>query len=270
VDAQGKATVSIAIRADQLTEVTAETLNFTLGGKSASVSIVDTSKSIDPPTYAVTANQASVNEGDTAVFTVTSTNVAAGTTLNYSITGVAASDITGGVLSGTVQIGADGRGLINVPIAADKTTEGTETLTVALSSQGKSATVGIADTSLTPDTTPPKLLFSTPATGATGVAISDNFVFTFDEIIKFGSGTISVINVSSGQTAETFLVGISNRLTIRDNVLTIDPINDLTNGTKYRIVFLTGAISDLQGNGFGQSTSLEITTVGQDSPPPGF
>jgi hypothetical protein len=267
VDAQGKATVMVTIRADQLTENT-ETLNFTLGGKSASIAIADTSKSPDPPTYAIAANQNSVNEGDTASFTVTTTNVASGTTLNYTITGVSATDITGGALSGTVQIGTDGRAQISLPLSADKTTEGPETLTVSL--QGKSASVAIADTSLTPDTTAPKLLFSTPASGATSISVTENFVFVFDEPIKLGTGQISLVNATTGATFETFLASSSSRLVIKDNVLTIDPMNDMVQGTKYRLVFATGSITDLQGNNYSPLQAIEVTTIGQDSPPPGF
>jgi plastocyanin len=97
--------------------------------------------------YRVVSRAAEVNEGQTAVFDVSTVNVAAGTQLAYTITGVSASDITGGQLSGTVNVGSDGKATISIPIAADNLTEGRETLQVNL--QGQSASVAINDTSVT-------------------------------------------------------------------------------------------------------------------------
>jgi hypothetical protein len=186
VDAQGKATVMVTIRADQLTENT-ETLNFTLGGKSASIAIADTSKSPDPPTYAIAANQTSVNEGNTASFTVTTTNVQAGTTLSYVVTGVQANDVTGG-LSGIVQIDASGKATINVPTTADKTTEGDETLSVTL--QSKSASVTLKDTSTDP----------TYAVAANQISVNEGGTATF---------IVTTTNVQAGTLLNYTLSGVS-------------------------------------------------------------
>jgi hypothetical protein len=78
------------------------------------------------------------------------------------------------------------------------------------------------------------------------------------------------VNAATGAPFETFLAGSSSRLVIKDNVLTIDPMNDLVQGTRYRLVFVTGAITDLQGNSYSPLQAIEVTTIGQDSPPPGF
>jgi len=48
------------------------------------------------PTYSVSANESFVNEGSSATFKVSTTNVASGTALSYALTGVSASDIVGG------------------------------------------------------------------------------------------------------------------------------------------------------------------------------
>ena len=101
------------------------------------------------PSYIITPNAATVDEGNIASFTVTTMNVAAGTSLNYTLSGgISASDIIGGLLAGTTTVATSGQATISVPIAADRTTEGNETLTVTV--QGKTASITIVDTSVTP------------------------------------------------------------------------------------------------------------------------
>ena len=143
--ANGQATISVPIVADSSTEGS-ETLTVTAQGASASTTINDTSTT-PVPTYNVSASSASVDEGATATFTLSTTNVAAGTVIAYAISGVSSADVTGGALAGTVTVGTNGQATISIPIAADNLTEGTETLTVT--AQGKSASVTINDTSLT-------------------------------------------------------------------------------------------------------------------------
>ena len=118
--------------------------NFTFKDKSVSFSnLVST---LTPPTYSLTAFNTSVDEGATAVFSLATTQVAAGTSLAYSISGVTATDLTSGLLSGSVVVASDGKATINMGIKADNLTEGSETLTVTLS--GASASIIIKDTSL--------------------------------------------------------------------------------------------------------------------------
>ena len=143
VGSNGQATISVPIVADSTTEGN-ETLTVTAQGQSASTTINDTS--ITPvPTYNVNASSASFNEGSTATFTLSTINVAAGTGVAYTISGVSSADVVGGALSGSVNVRSDGQATISIPIAADNLTEGTETLTVT--AQGKSASVAINDTS---------------------------------------------------------------------------------------------------------------------------
>ena len=100
------------------------------------------------PTYVLQAGSATVSEGASALFTLTTTHVAAGTAISYTITGLTASDVAGGTLSGSVTVGANGLATISVAIAADRTTEGAETLTVTAA--GSSASVQVLDTSIAP------------------------------------------------------------------------------------------------------------------------
>jgi hypothetical protein len=98
-----------------------------------------------PPTYSLSASTASVNEGSTAVFNLTTTNVAVGTEVSYTLSGVGTSDLTSGTLTGKASIGVGGTASISIPIAADGATEGQESLTI--SAQGATASIVINDTS---------------------------------------------------------------------------------------------------------------------------
>ena len=100
-----------------------------------------------PPTYTLSTSSTSYDEGKSAVFYLATTNVNTGTSLTYTISGVTASDLTSGVLTGTTVVGSDGKAIITIGLSADQLTEGIETLTLSI--QGKSASATINDTSIT-------------------------------------------------------------------------------------------------------------------------
>jgi len=108
------------------------------------------------PRIGITADNNRFNEGSVATFTVATTDLAAGASLTYTLSGLSYTDFqpqldrsTLQFFTGTTTVGLDGTALISIPILADRTTEGEETLTVTV--QGQSATVTIDDTSTRPD-----------------------------------------------------------------------------------------------------------------------
>ncbi|MEF8769348.1 beta strand repeat-containing protein [Candidatus Accumulibacter contiguus] len=103
------------------------------------------------PTYALTPSAASVNEGSSVTFNLATTNVAAGTVLNYVLsgTGITTADTTV-PLEGTLTVGATGAASLVVIPTADVTTEGTETLTMTITGTAATSNVSIIDTSTTP------------------------------------------------------------------------------------------------------------------------
>ena len=145
LNAYGAAIVQIPVAADGRTEGP-ETLTMTVQGASASVTINDTSKAALAPTYSLTAPSAAVDEGAVAAFTLSTTNVAPGTSVAYVLSGLSPADVRDGLLTGFVMLNADGAALVQVAIAADRLSEGTETLRVTV--QGVSASVGVNDTSV--------------------------------------------------------------------------------------------------------------------------
>jgi len=109
-----------------------------------SVTINDTSTT-PAPTYTLSANTP-VDEGDTVVFTLTTTNVAAGTILPFTITGISSDDINEN-LTGNFTVNNNTAQTI-VSLVNDNTTEGTETMTLSLNNGGASQSVTINDTSI--------------------------------------------------------------------------------------------------------------------------
>jgi len=108
------------------------------------------------PTYTITRSAATINEGAVLTSTVTTTNVASGTTLYYSLsgTGITTADFSAGALTGEGTTDATGKFTFTHTLANDLTTEGAESLSIKLYSDsartlqvGSTASVSIADTS---------------------------------------------------------------------------------------------------------------------------
>jgi len=215
-------------------------------------------------TFTLTADATSVNEGSSALFTLTTTNVSAGAQYSYAISGVSASDVTGGSLSGTVTIGADGKALIPVSLVADSSTEGAETLTVTVA--GRAASVTVADTSLTPAPTPRVMALSTgvdTGAGYTGAATNDIFNAAL-------SGAIATLNnldaLDGGEGTDTLNVELNGVVVTPVALTSIEQINitstaansnlDLTNSSG-----LTGITSSASAGSLTLSNVQSTATV---------
>ena len=147
VGSNGVANIAIPIVADSLTEG-AETLTVTLQGQSSSIIINDTSKALTAlSSYYLSASNYSLNEGSTASFTLTTKNVASGTSVPYTISGISAADVSGGSLSGSAVVDSSGVSTISVTLINDNLTEGSETLTITAG--GVTASTVVNDTSTT-------------------------------------------------------------------------------------------------------------------------
>jgi hypothetical protein len=118
--------------------------NFQFAGVNYSVSNLIAPLNLTP-TYKLVSNQSSFNESSTATFTLTTTNLASGTSVPYTLTGITAADVSGGVLSGNAVVNSSGVATISVNLLNDNLTEGTETLTVTAG--GITASTVVNDTS---------------------------------------------------------------------------------------------------------------------------
>ena len=130
------------------------------------------------------------------------------------------------------------------------------------------------------DATAPTVFTFNPVDGASSVAVNSNIVLTFNESILASSGGTIELMTDYGyghQSVEVFSVSDTTRVTIIDNIVTIDPASALLPGTGYHLGF-TKAFSDTAINAFsyphGQynfTTAAEITektligTAGNDT-----
>ena len=166
VKSDGSITFSHTLANDLSTEGT-ETLNIKLFsdrerttqvGDTATVTINDTSLT-PAPTYSITPSLSSTSEGSRFTTSVSTTRVAPGTQLYWSLsgTGVDSNDFSSGDLQGSRVVKSDGTITFAHTLANDLITEGTEKIAIKLFSDwkrenqvGDTASVTINDTSLTP------------------------------------------------------------------------------------------------------------------------
>lgn len=174
VGADGKAAITVALAADATTEG-AENLVVTLDGKNISATTAVNDTSTTPvAVFSLTASAATANEGDAVTFTVA--GGVANTTYNYDLSGVVATDVVGGLLTGTVTTDANGVGTFTVNLAKDRTSDGVDTLKASLPNTGLSASVTVNDTSV--DNAAPVAVDATNTAVEGGVAVTGNLTAT--------------------------------------------------------------------------------------------
>ena len=108
----------------------------------------ETSPSDNTPTYALYRSPSITDEGTVVTYTLNTNNVAEGTLVAYTVTGISQADLSSGSLTGNFTVNAIGVATVSFTIANDELTEGTETM--SLSAAGQSLDVTINDTSLDP------------------------------------------------------------------------------------------------------------------------
>ncbi|WP_461168456.1 DUF4347 domain-containing protein, partial [Uliginosibacterium sediminicola] len=117
---------------------------------------------------------------------------------------------------------------------------------------------------------------STPADDALSIAPSANIALVFNENIAAGTGNITLINVTTGATVETFNIatGVGSAggsASISGSTLTLNPFANLAEATQYAVQIATTAIQDTANNAFAgisNNTSFNFTTGATDSAAP--
>lgn len=156
---------SVPIVADSLTEgsqtftvtVSGGPYGVSVSGTSGSITINDTSQG--GPTYAISA-PASIDEGSAGTVNVTTTNVANGTTLYWTVATSGGGDFA--TTSGNVTINSNAASFTVTPLA-DNSTEGSETATVRLLTGSVIGTVVATDTFTINDTSQQTATYSVNA-----------------------------------------------------------------------------------------------------------
>lgn len=116
------------------------------------------------------------------------------------------------------------------------------------------------------DSSGPVLSSTSPGDNATGVALDNNIVLTFNEAVALGeSGSIRLYN-STGTLIESFDVATNliGKVSVSSSTITINPTTSLLASTGYYLNIDNGAITDIAGNAFvgiGGSTTLNFVTV---------
>ncbi|HBD23389.1 MAG TPA: hypothetical protein DC023_03065, partial [Oceanospirillaceae bacterium] len=146
----------------------------------------------------------------------------------------------------------------NLALDADTSIEASVTTT---DTAGNSTTVTV-DKIYSVDTQAPTLSLSSPNDGEEDVAVSSNIVLTFSEDVNVGSGDI-VIYSSDGTAFETIAVTDSDKVTVNDAQVTINPSNNFASSTEYYVQIAATAFEDSSGNpyaGITDTTTLNFTS----------
>ncbi len=245
--------LTLTASTDATTEGT-ETLSCNLDGQAASVNIdiLDTSQTPATPTYTLTPSATSVNEGQAVTITLTTTNVAAGTTLPYTITGVTSPDINNASLTGSFITGTTDA--ITLNITADQATEGTETLAFALNNGQSSVSITINDTS----TTPAGPVYTlTPSASSINEGQSATITLSTTNVANGTTLPYTITGVTSADINNASLTG--NFVTGTTDVVTINVTEDsLTEGQETLQLTLD--------NG-GATTGITINDTSVDTTP---
>ena len=189
-------------------------------------------------------------------------NVGSGVTITSTEINVG-SDITisSGIVSAITFYG-DGSNMTNTGVGTNGSINTTGIITA--SKLVGSEFIGIGD----------KLIFSpiittfSPVDGATGVSAlsSPNIVLTYGYDPTIGLGTTGAITLrtgsASGSIVESFSVGVSTRITLVNQTLTIDPTNNFDYDTQYYTVLPVGVVTNYLGNSALLDTYSFTTEVG--------
>jgi hypothetical protein len=218
-------------------------------------------------TFTLTASATSADEGTTATFELTTTNVAEGTEVAYTLTGIDAADLASGALTGKAVVDAAGKATISVALAADATTEGAETLTVALDGKSVTAQTTVNDTSVAPA---PVL-----AIAASAASVDEGSAVTFS-ITNGAANTEYAVKIEGVQAGD--VTGDLLRLVTTDAngsaTVTVNVVADsTTEGAETMTASLVGqtvsasvTINDTSVNTPPVVTADQVFTINEGSP----
>ena len=213
--------------------------------------VFDTSTAL-PDAYLLQANggdSATINEGDTVRITLSTQNIADGTELPYTITGVSPIDINPPSLTGKFIIGS--LSAVDIIATQDSTTEGTEVMNLALDNGRVNIDTTILDTSQ-----------SAPATFAissnkASVIEGESFTITLNTT-NVADGT-SVLYDISGIDQSDISENLTGNFTVNSNTAsqTFNIINDgSTEGNETLTFTLTDRTDEL-----GSPIALTINII---------
>jgi plastocyanin len=226
---------------------------------------------VQPPTYTLSSNASTINEGDTVTINLTTTNVSDGTNIGYLISGVDSNDIEV-PLTGTFVVN-NNSDILEITVTEDTITEGLETLVISLIGLNESIGITINDTSITPtysitpeNTTVDEGASVTMNISTTEIANGTTLYWTVSEPTEFNisSGSVTVNNNSAAfdvspaadtltEGTETFTVSlrigsISGTIVATSSNITINDTSITPVGTVYNVTVAPGTNTYGEGN----------------------
>jgi len=214
--------------------VTSSTLNYTV---------------TTPPTYAFGTIPTSINEGSSGTFNVTTTNVANGTTLYWTI-GSNAGDFS--TTSGSFTITAN-TGSFSVTPTADITTEGAETFFVYVRTGSTSGSIVATSSNVTINDTSVATYSLTPSVSSVNEGGSFTITFATNQSGSFAY-TISGTGITSADIGGASLTGTVTNGTVLTYNVTAD---SLTEGNETFTIALNNGLA---------STSVTIVDTSKTPP----
>jgi len=121
----------------------------------------------------------------------------------------------------------------------------------------------------TADIGAPTLSSSTPADGATGIAVDTNIVLTFNEAVDTENGNIIIVKSEDGSTVEAIDVTGSQVSGSGSTEITINPSVTLDGQTAYHLTIDETAFDDSSSNsyaGISDATTINFTTADVTAP----
>ena len=113
----------------------------------------------------------------------------------------------------------------------------------------------------------PTLSSSSPANGATGIAMDASIILTFNEAVDVESGNITIKKSADDSTVETIAVTDSKITGTGTTQITINPAVTLTSSTEYYLNIDASAFDDASGNsyaGISDATTINFTVIGSN------
>jgi len=108
-----------------------------------------------------------------------------------------------------------------------------------------------------PDTKAPYITKINPSWDAKDIAIASDIVIEFSEPVVYGSGSIELVNMSTGTSLKIF--ANDKQLSLNGSTLTINPSLDLAPGSSFAIKIDTGFVKDEANNLLEYSKALFYT-----------
>lgn len=230
------------------------------------------------PTYSVSPNTLTVQEGGSVTWTVTTTNVANGTTLYYSLTGSAnAADFTDSTLTGSFIV-SNGTGTFSKTLRNDVTTEGNETIIAAVktvsvigTTVATAASVSISDTSTASNYLDPTYTI-TPSSSSVieGNQITFNIITT-----NVNSNTTlyyTIQSLTGNMTSADFTDNsLNGSITIQNNAAqftkTLTDDGYAESGNTFKVVLRSGSITGIP---VAETTAVTVLDASQAVNPPTY